>query len=385
MFAKRMSFIEPSGTLELLKTVKKLRAKGKKVISFGIGEMDLPTPKHVVTAAKKALDQGLTRYGPPKGLPELREAIVKRSREVNGIRCGIENVMITPTKFAIYLSCVALLNNGDEVLIPDPYWVSYADMVYAAGGRPKFYKLKSSYFRPDEEELKRLVTKKTKMMMLNTPSNPAGSVFPRESLKMVADFAIENDLFVVSDEIYERQVFEGKHISVTTMRGMARRTITVNGFSKTYAMTGWRLGWMIAPTLIIDAIGRLQEHTITCLPAFVQKGGVAALTGSQKFIRDMQRDLNKKRKLIVKGLNSIEGLECTAPEGTFYVFPKYDFDMKSEDLAQKILKKGEVVVVPGRVFGRAGEGYFRMAFAKEVDTIEEGLGKLELALKKIRR
>lgn len=385
MFAKRMSFIEPSGTLKLLKTVKKLQAKGKKVISFGIGEMDFPTPKHVVVAAKKALDDGLTRYGPPKGIPELREAIVKKSRETNGIRCGIENVMVTPTKFAIYLSCVALLNKGDEVLIPDPGWVSYVDMVYAAGGRPKFYKLKKGYFRPDKDDLRRLVTKRTKMIMLNTPSNPPGSVFPRETLKMIADLATENDLFVVSDEIYDRQVYEGRHISITTLRGMARRTITVNGFSKTYAMTGWRLGWMIAPTLIIDAIGRLQEHTITCLPAFVQKGGVAALTGPQKANRDMLKELRKRRGVMVKGLNSIEGIECHKPEGTFYVFPKYEFDMKSEDLADQILKKGGIVVVPGRVFGRQGEGYFRMAFAKDVDTIEEGSRKLELALKKIRR
>jgi aspartate aminotransferase len=385
MFARRMRFIEPSGTLKLQKMVRKLRAKGDEIISFGIGEMDYPTPEHVVRAAKEALDQGLTRYGPPKGLPELRAEVAKHAREFNGIRCSPENVMITPTKFAIYLTCLALLEKGEEALIPDPGWVSYPDMVYAAGGRPKFYKLKKGYFQPDEEDIKRLVTKKTKLIMLNTPSNPPGSVFPRKTLRMIADIAVDHDLFIISDEIYERQVFEGEHFSIARLRGMARRTITISGFSKTYAMTGWRLGWMVAPTMIIDAIGRLQEHTITCVPAFVQKGGLAALQGSQKFIKDMLKDLKTNRNVVVKGLNSIDGLECQKPEGTFYAFPKYDFKMESEELAERILKKGGVVVVPGRVFGREGEGYIRLAFAKSIKSIDKGLRRLDLALQKIRR
>ncbi len=385
MFAKRMSFIEPSGTLKLQSMVSKLKSKGQDVISFGIGEMDFPTPKRVVTAAKKALDQGLTKYGPPKGLPELREEIANHNREVCGIRGGPENVMVTPAKFAIYLSCVALLNNREEVLIPDPGWVSYPDMVYAAGGRPKYYKLKDGYFLPNEEDLKRLINKRTKLIMLNTPSNPAGSVFPRETLKMIRDLAVDNDFFIVSDEIYERQVYEGKHHSIASMRGMARRTITVNGFSKTYSMTGWRLGWLTAPASLVDALGRLQEHTITCLPVFVQKGGLAALQGSQTFIEKMRKQLKRKRDMIYKRLSSMDGIECHKPEGTFYIFPRFDFDIGSERLAEHILNRVGVLVVPGRVFGRMGEHHIRLAYARSNESIEEGLRRLELALGKIKR
>jgi aspartate aminotransferase len=385
MFAKRMSFIQPSGTLKLSGMAAELRAKGKDVISFGIGEMDYPTPRHVVNAAKKALDQGLTKYGPSKGHPDLREAIAEYSREKCGIRCVADNVLVTPAKFAIYLSCVALLDNGEEALIPDPGWVSYPDMVYAAGGRPKYYQLKDPYFLPEEEELKKLITKKTKLIMLNTPSNPAGSVFPRDTMKMVADLANDNDLFVMSDEIYDRQVFDGKHYSIASMRGMARRTITVNGFSKTYSMTGWRLGWLVAPPSIVDALGRLQEHTITCVPTFVQMGGLAALQGSQAFIKKMRKELREKRDLVHDRLSSIDGLDCHKPEGTFYVFPRYEFDMASEKLAEYILNKSGVLVIPGRAFGRAGEDHIRISFAMDNQLLEEGLRRLELALGKIKR
>ncbi len=385
MFANRMSFIEPSGTLKLQKMARDLQAKGQDIISFGIGEMDYPTPKRVVNAAKKALDKGLTKYAPSRGLPELREAIAKHNREKSNIRCGPDNVLVTPAKFAIYLSCVALLDIGEEALIPDPRWVSYPDMVYAVGGRPKYYKLSKDYFLPDEEDLKRQITKKTKLIMLNTPSNPAGSVFPKESIRMVSDLAIDHGLFVVSDEIYDNQVYDGKHYSLASLRGMARRTITVNGFSKTYSMTGWRIGWVIAPTSLVDAMTRLQEHTITCLPTFVQMGGLAALQGSQAFIERIRKQLKRKRDLIHKGLNSIDGIECQKPQGTFYIFPRYDFDMNSENLAEYLLNKVGVLTVPGRVFGRMGGHHLRMAFAKEKKSIEEGLRRLELALGKIKR
>lgn len=385
MFAKRMSFIEPSGTLKLQKMARELQEKGQEVISFGIGEMDTPTPKRVVTAAKKALDKGMTKYAPSRGLPELREAIANHNREKCNIRCGPENILVTPAKFAIYMSCVALLNLKDEALIPDPRWVSYPDMVYAAGGRPKYYRLSKDYFLPDEEDLKSKITKRTKLIMLNTPSNPPGSVFPRETLRMVGDLAIDNELFVVSDEIYDNQVFEGKHHSIASMRGMARRTITVNGFSKTYSMTGWRIGWLTAPTSLVDAMGRLQEHTITCVPPFVQMGGIAALKGSQAFIERIRKQLIRKRDLMHKGLNSIDGIECEKPQGTFYIFPRYDFDINSENLAEYLLNKVGVLVVPGRFFGKMGEHHVRMAFAKEKKSIEEGLRRLELALGKIKR
>lgn len=385
MFAKRMSFIEPSGTLKLQGMAAKLRSEGKDVISFGLGEMDYPTPKHVVAAAKKALDQGLTKYGPSKGIPELREEIAKYSRDKCGIRCGPDNVLVTPAKFAIYLACVALLDNGQEALIPDPGWVSYADMVYAAGGKPKHYKLKSGYFQPDEEDLKGLITKKTKLVMLNTPSNPAGSVFPRKTIRMIRDLAIDNDFFVMSDEIYDKQVFDGKHHSIASMRGMARRTITVNGFSKTYSMTGWRIGWLIAPTSLVDALGRLQQHTITCVPTFVQKGGLAALQGPQAFIERTRKELRKKRDIVHERVCSMDGIECHKPEATFYIFPEYDFDMGSDKFAEQMLDKGGVLVIPGRAFGKQGENHFRIAFAKDNEVLEEGLRRLELALGKIKR
>ncbi len=385
MFAERMSFIKPSGTLKLSGMAADLRAKGKDVISFGLGEMDYPTPELVVDAAKKALDQGLTKYGPSRGLPELREEIAKCSREKSGIPCGPENVLVTPAKFAIYLSCVALLDNGEEALIPDPGWVSFEDMVHAVGGKPKFYKLKKGYFLPDEEDLKGLINEKTKLIILNTPSNPAGSVFPRQTLEMIGDLAKDNDIYVMSDEVYENQVFDGEHHSIASMEGMADRTITVNGFSKTYSMTGWRIGWLTAPTSMMDALGRLQEHTMTCLPTFIQKGGLAALQGSQAFIDDTREELRRLRDLVHERLSSIDGLDCHKPEGTFYIFPKYEFDVPSAELSERILNESNVLVIPGSAFGPAGENHLRLAFAKEDEVLEEGLRRLELALGKIKR
>jgi aspartate aminotransferase len=385
MFAERMSFIKPSGTLKLSSMAAELRAKGKDVISFGLGEMDYPTPEVAVDAAKEALDQGLTKYGPSTGLPELREEIATYSRDKCGIPCGPENVIVTPAKFAIYMSCVALVDRGEEVLIPDPGWVSYKDMVRAVDAKPKYYKLKKGYFLPDEEDLKELITEKTKLIMLNTPSNPAGSVFPRETLEMIGDLAKDNDIYVVSDEIYEKQVFEGEHHSLASMDGMADRTITVNGFSKTYSMTGWRIGWLTASDDLVAALGRLQGHTITCLPTFVQKGGLAAMKGSQAFVDETTEELRRKRDLVYDKLSSMDGLDCHKPEGTFYIFPRYDFDMPSSELAERILNESSLLVIPGSAFGPAGENYFRIAFAKEDEVLEQGLRRLELALGKIKR
>lgn len=385
MFAKRMDLIKPSGTLKLSSMAAELRAKGEDVISFGLGEMDYPTPEPVVQAAKQALDEGLTKYGPSRGLPELREEIAKYSHGVCRIPCGPDNVLVTPAKFAIYLSCVALLDDGEEVLIPDPGWVSYPDMVHAVGGRPRYYRLKSGYFLPDEEDLKELITDKTKIIMLNTPSNPAGSVFPRETLEMVGDLAKDNDIYVISDEIYEKQVFDGEHISLASLDGMDERTITVNGFSKTFSMTGWRIGWLVGPTPIVDALNRLQGHTITCLPTFIQKGGLAAMRGPQECVDETWEELRRKRDLTYDILSSIDGLECRKPQGTFYIFPRYDFDMPSSELAERILNDDRVLVIPGSVFGPSGEGHFRIAFARDDELIEQGLRRLELALGKIKR
>jgi aspartate aminotransferase len=379
--AKRMKQIMPSATLQLAERARELSVSGKKVISFSLGEPDFKTPIHIRRAAAKAMDSGLTHYTPALGIPELREAVADHCWNANKIPVLSNNIMITPTKLGIYNSILATVDSGDEVIIPEPAWVTYRPCVQLAGGKPLSVDLlPENEFRLDPEDLAEAITKKTKMIILNSPCNPTGAVYRHSDIKGIAELAVDNDLLVLTDETYEKIIFSGKHHSIAAEPGMFERTITVSGCSKSYAMTGWRIGWTAAPKEIFSEIKKLQEHSITCATSFAQHGAVAALNGSQKCVSDMVAKFRERRDIVVPGLNRIKGIKCIKPVGTFYAFCSYDYEINSMDFASFLIDKACVAVTPGSGFGEAGEGYFRISFAASSKTLKAGLENIKKAV-----
>ena len=383
-FAKRVLSIESSPTVRISELVTEMRARGEKVVSLAIGEPDFPTPAHIVEAAKKALDDGYTKYTPAPGIKELREAIAEKSQKENKIPAKPENVIVAPTKHTLFLTCMALLDRGDEALIPDPGWVSYGPMVTLAGAKPVPVRAADEDgFVPSAETVAAAITPRTRLLMLNSPSNPGGSVYPRDAMRALADMAADRDLIVVSDEIYEKILYDGEHVSPASLDGMFDRTVTVHGFSKTYAMTGWRLGWLVAPTPLFKQIVKVQEHTITCATAFAQKAGVAALRGPTAPLEAMVAEFRARRDLVMKEVAKIDRLSTDRPSGAFYVFPKVDVRGDSATLCERILKEASVAVTPGSAFGEAGEGHIRISYAASRETITEGVRRIGEVLAKL--
>lgn len=383
-FAKRVLSIEPSATVRLSGLLADMKARGTVVLSLAIGEPDFSTPAHIVEAAKKALDDGYTKYTPAPGIPELREAIADKSRMENRIPAKPENVLVAPTKHTLFMTCMALLDSGDEAIIPDPGWVSYAPMVTLAGAKPVPVRAADEDgFVPSADAVADAITPHTRLMMLNSPSNPAGSVYSRDQTRALADLANDHDLIVLSDEIYEKILYEGEHVSPASLDGMFERTVTVNGFSKTYSMTGWRLGWLLAPPPLFKEISKVQEHTITCATAFAQKAGVAALRGPTAPLEEMVREFRARRDLALSRLAKIERLSTYHPNGAFYVFPKFAARIESVALCERILNEASVAVTPGRAFGEAGEGHFRISYAASRETISEGIRRIGELLAKL--
>jgi len=376
-FATRVTSIESSPTVRLGNLVAEMRARGEEVLSLSVGEPDFPTPAHIVQAAKEALDAGLTKYTPSLGIRELREAVARKSKEENGIPATADDVLVSPTKHTIYLACMALLESGDEAILPDPGWVSYEPMVRLAGATPVAVRAADDEgFVPTPDAVAEAITPKTKVLVLNSPSNPAGSVIPRRTMEGLADLARDHDLVVVSDEIYERILYDGEHVSPAALDGMFDRTVTVNGFSKTYSMTGWRLGWAVAPKPILREMGKVQEHTVTCATSFAQKAGVAALQGPQEPVEAMVREFRARRDLICAELSKIDRADCFRPGGAFYAFPRLDVPTDSATLSERLLKEAKVAVTPGRAFGAAGEGHLRLSYAASRETIVEAVRRL---------
>jgi len=376
-FATRVTSIEPSPTVRLGNLVAEMRARGEAVLSLSVGEPDFPTPAHIVAAAKEALDGGFTKYTPSLGLPELREAIAETSSRENRIPAKAENVLVAPTKHALYMTCMALLEPGDEAILPDPGWVSYEPMVRLAGATPVPVRAADEegfVLRP--EAVAEAITPRTRLILLNSPSNPAGSVYPRSAIEGLADLARDHDLVVVSDEIYEKILYEGEHVSPASLDGMFDRTVTVSGFSKTYAMTGWRLGWLVAPKALLKEIAKVQEHTITCATAFAQRAGVAALRGPKEPVEAMVREFRARRDLIMEEVSRIDGMTCARPSGAFYVFPRVDVGMDDAALSERLLKEAKVAVTPGSAFGAAGRGHVRLSYACSRETIVEGVRRI---------
>ncbi len=376
-FAKRVTSIESSPTIRLSNLVTEMKARGEQVLSLSVGEPDFPTPAHIVEAAKKALDEGFTKYTPSTGIKELREAIAEKSVTENQIPAKPENVLVAPTKHTLYMACMALLDPGDEAIIPDPGWVSYGPMVTLAGATPVPVRAADERaFVPSADDIIDLITPRTRLIMLNSPSNPAGSVYPRATMKGIADLAEDHDLIVVSDEIYEKILYEGEHVSPASLDGMFDRTVTVNGFSKTYSMTGWRLGWLVAPKPIFQQISKVQEHSITCATAFAQKAGVAALRGPMEPLETMVAEFRTRRDLIMNELAKIDRVRCFRPSGAFYVFPEFDVPLDDAVLGEKLLQDAKVAITPGSAFGEAGAGHERLSYAASRETITESVRRI---------
>ena len=378
-FSQRLQEIPPSGTVAISNLVNQMKGEGIDIISFSVGEPDFTTPQNIIDKCAESLKSGFTHYTPSMGIPELRKAIAESVKAKNGIPCEAKNVLVTPTKQALFMIALAYLNPGDEVLLPDPSWVSYEAHIRMCGAVPKYVTTKfDDGFVIDPEKVAAAVTPKTKMMVINSPSNPTGCVQPESTLKGIADICREKDIMVMADEIYENIVYDGaKHYSIAAMPDMFDRTITVSGLSKTYAMTGWRIGWMIAPEADIKAVNKLQSHSITCCTSFTQPAALEAIKGPQDDKKKMVAEFKKRRDLALDLISEIPGLECNVPGGAFYLFPKYDAKIASNDLAEKFLMEGHVAVTPGRAFGPAGEGFFRLSYAASESDIIEGLGRIK--------
>src|SRR2546425_12940271 len=373
--SSRVKGIQPSPTVRLGTLTKELQAKGERVENLSIGEPDFPTPAHIVEAAKRALDDvPMTKYVSSMGLRDLRDAIAVKSRKENGIPADPDHVLIAPTKHCLFLALTALVDAGDEVLLPDPGWVSYEPMTRLVGGRPVSVPAgDETGFVMTPEAVAEAITPRTKAVLLNSPSNPAGAVFPEATFRGIADLCTDHDLYLISDEIYEKILYDGKHVSPASLDGMFERTVTVHGFSKTYAMTGWRLGWLLADKPLLKEMVKVEEQTITCVPGFIQRAGVAALTGPTAPVETMVSEFRARREGAMEERSRAPGLQGHRPSGAVYLFPRYRARLPSFDRRERLLKEGHVAVTAGSAFGTAGGGHLPVSYAGSPPAIRHGI------------
>jgi aspartate aminotransferase len=366
--------IEPAATVRLNNLALELRRRGENIISFAAGEPDFDTDKRIIDEAYASMLKGETHYTSSLGLYELRERIAEKVNNENNIPAGAENVIIIPTKFAIYAALISIIEYNDEVLIHDPYWVSYESQVKLTGAKPIFFRL-TEHFSLDIEDLKSKISSRTKAIIINTPNNPTGAVFSRDEIKALVDLARDYNLYIISDEIYEKLIYEGEHVSPASYD--PERVIVVNGFSKAFAMTGWRIGYAVANKNIIGRMEKFVQHTLTCLPAFIQRAAVKALDLGAEIYEKYREEYRRRRDFLISELNNINNLEISKPMGTFYLFPKYKINMNSEDLAKLLLEREKVLVVPGSSFGKNGEYHFRISFATSMSSLREGAKRIQ--------
>jgi aspartate aminotransferase len=381
--AARTKRVKASETVRISGLVAEKKQQGIDITSFSVGEPDFDTPQHVREAAKKALDAGETHYTPAGGIHPLREAIAEKHRRENQIQqAQAQDVVVTPTKHAIALTMLALVDHGDEVLLPDPCWVSYEPLVRLAGGTPVFVPLdQDDGFRMRAESLAEKITPKTKLLITNSPSNPTGGTDLEADVKAHADLCKDHDLYLMSDEIYEHIRYEGEHLSPASLPDMYERTITINGLSKSFAMTGWRTGWSLAPAPITKEILKLQGHTITHVTTFAQHGALAALTGTQQPVKDMLQVFTRRRETMLEALNGMPGVTCPTPRGAFYVFPRIEAGgMDDMQLTEHLIENAHIAVTPGSAFGPAGKGHIRISYATSEDRIQQGMKRMRDAL-----
>jgi len=397
MISDRAKRIKPSPTLAMDAKAKAMKATGVDIVNFGVGEPDFDTPDNIKDAAIKALQEGFTKYTPVGGIDLLKDTIIEKFQRDNNLNYSREEIIVScGAKHSLYNIAQALLNPGDEVIIPSPYWVSYPDQVLLNDAIPVFVKTyESDSFMVRQEALNSSVTKKTKALILNTPSNPTGLTYDKETLEIIADVVLKHNIFVISDEIYEKLTYDGfKHVSIASLDNEIKaRTIVVNGLSKAYAMTGWRIGYAAGPKEIIKAMTNIQSQSTSNPTSIAQKAAVEALKGPQDFITAMRDEFDRRRKFLIGELNSVPGISCLSPTGAFYAFPNmsklYEKSTdgrhisSSSDLALYLLEEAKVALVPGEAFG--DDFYIRLSYATSIDEIKKGINRIREAVGKLKR
>lgn len=374
-----MDSIGTETAFEAAARARALEATGRDVIHLEVGEPDFDTPDNVRAAAQRALDAGWTHYGPFLGLPALREAIAADATRRKGFPVSADRVVVTPgAKPIMFYAMFALINPGDEVIVPDPGFPIYESMARFVGGVPVPLPIRmSNGFGIDLDELESLVTARTRLLVLNSPANPTGGVLPRAAIERIAEIALRHDLTVLADEIYGRIVYDGEHVSIASLAGMAERTIVLDGFSKTYAMTGWRLGYGILPEPLLTPFGRLIINSVSCTSSFSQVAAAEALNGPQDAVDAMVAEFRTRRDLVVDGLNAIPGIRCLRPEGAFYVFPDVSgTGLSGSELAERLLREVGVSVLAGTAFGGMGRDHIRISYANSQERIRAALERI---------
>ncbi|MBI5127207.1 pyridoxal phosphate-dependent aminotransferase [Candidatus Roizmanbacteria bacterium] len=386
--SKRAQNINPSLTLSITAKAKEMKKQGLDVVSFGAGEPDFDTMAHIKDAAKQAIDEGFTKYTATSGIPPLKEAICVKLRRDNWLDFEPKEILVsTGAKQALFNIILTLVEEGNEVIIPVPYWVSYDEIVKFAGGKSVF--LKTNNFKIDPQMLEKAITPKTKMLILNSPSNPTGVVYEEKELKLIAQICIKHNIIVLSDEIYEKITYGKKHHSIASINDKIKKlTIVINGVSKTYAMTGWRIGYAAGPEEVIKAATRIQDHSTSNASSISQKAALSALTGPQDHIAKMAWEYKRRRDFMVERLNRIKGIYASRPDGAFYVFANIsdfygDQIQGSLDFCTRLLEEAYVAVIPGVAFG--DDRFIRLSYATGMEHIKRGLDRMEKFCEKIKK
>ena len=386
-FAERVTHLAPEGAYHMLARAQALEAAGRQVIHLEIGQPDMPTFPYIAEAGIQAIRAGHTRYTPPAGIPRLRQLIAEQAGRQRGMEIRPQQVVVGPgAKPALFFPTLALVRPGDEVIYPDPGFPTYEAMIRVAGGIPVPVPLREEAdFSFDLDAFDAALSPRTRMIIINSPGNPTGGVLPLAALEHIAEAAIAHDLWVLSDEIYTRLVFDGAEApSIAALPGMAQRTVICDGFSKTYAMTGWRLGFGIMPEPLAERVELLLTHAVGCTAAFTQYAGIEALTGPQDQVASVVAEYQRRRDALVSGLNAIPGVRCRRPQGAFYVFPNISaFGRSAKWLANYLLDEAGVATLPGTAFGANGEGHLRLCFANSLENIQAALERMAAALARL--
>ncbi len=385
--AGRMAQLGTESAFEVLVKARNLEAQGRDVVHLEIGEPDFDTPPHIVDAAQQALHSGYTHYGPPMGLPELREAIAKDVSRFRGISVNPDQVVVTPgAKPIMFYTILALAQPGDEVIYPDPGFPIYESVIRFAGAQPVPIALKEERaFSLDVNELADLITERTRLLIINSPQNPTSGIIPPGDLEAIAEIVVDKGIPVLADEIYSRILYEGEFHSISVYEGMQDQTIILDGFSKTYAMTGWRIGYGVMPRSLADKFGLLMVNSNSCTASFTQRAALAALQGPQDDVHAMVAEFRRRRDIFVSGLREIPGIRCPRPGGAFYLFPNVsDLGLSSRKFADHLLYEGNVAALSGHDFGARGEGHLRFSYANSIENIQKALNRIGDCVRKIR-
>lgn len=374
MVSSRIDSISASPTISLSNKAAELQSQGMKVYNFGVGEPDFTTPENVIDYAFQWAKKGKTHYTPSRGIMELREKIVEYAKRKSSIEMTPANVLVSSAKFAINMGLMCVLEPGDEVLLPQPYYSSYPDIVKLSGGKPIPVNTGEDY-EFDFDSMSELVGPKTRAVIISNPTNPTGKVYSEASIRKLTDFLLEHDLYLISDEIYSELIYEGKMFSPASISEVKDKVLTIGGFSKSHAMTGWRIGYLLASAEIINASDKIQQQTVTCAPSISQYAALEALRDEASPIR-MKDEFKRRRDMVAKLLSETGRLKFRKPNGTFYFFPSYDMDTPSKEFSEKLLNEKHVITTPGVAFGDQGEHHFRASFAASDEVINEGLGRL---------